>query len=136
MLSEPPQSDHEKPPPSLPGAARWMIVERARKASARETGPGAQLDWARLVSSEPGSRAREKPARAPSGTGRGWFRGVPTCAGNRGPGYTARAKKPCRIRGGQATPERGNRRGGVEHRPGGESNIRVRSAALRREPDS
>src|SRR4051795_10498705 len=34
MLLESLGSDHEKPPPSLPGAARWMIVERFLLASA------------------------------------------------------------------------------------------------------
>src|SRR3954468_14294365 len=34
MLSGSLGSDHEKPPPSLPGAARWMIVERFLLASA------------------------------------------------------------------------------------------------------
>src|SRR5215212_7286717 len=51
MLSESLGSDHEKPPPSLPGAARWMIVERAWKASGRETSSSARGDRVRLVSS-------------------------------------------------------------------------------------
>ena len=47
------------------------------------------------------------------------------------PGYTAAAQLTCRIRCGPAAPERGNQRGGVESRPGGESDgERVRSAAL------